>query len=708
MSNIDFTFSDLIAGYVQDVDQTLGVVNLKTPDDRVFSVRITDTTFAKLVQNLGEDYQDRTGQLAEMLTPGRFLFVYGVFYPDGQQGGHQFEGKELVFLGDKVDEYRFEEPDWWVNQVSQLADFYLRSEFGQGEIDYQNYRTELSLSGDKTTDGRQETDTISRLVYGFATAYLMTGEDRFLSAAEKGTKYLQENLSVYDKEKDICYWYHAMEIKADGSTAKVFASDFGDDYDAMPCYEQIYALAGPTQTYRINGDPAILSSIEGTINLFQNNYRDKSEQDGYFSHLDPVTLSPLTEDLGDNQAKKNWNSVGDHCPAYMVNAYLATNEASYAVFLKHELDLVAQHFPDFDNSPYVNERFYRDWSKDQEWKWQQNRAVMGHNYKIAWNLMRVHSLEPNESYQAFAQTICAHMAEAGLDPQRSGLYDVRERELSPGESVHRFTWHDRKAWWQQEQVILAYQIMYGLEKKEEYLKRARENAAFYNAWFLDTISGGVYFNVLANGKPYALGTERDKGSHSMAGYHAFELCYLATTYSNLLITEQPVSLFFKPQADGFKDNILRVAPDILPQGSIKLAAVWINDKAYFEFDSEQLAVQLPRGEQEIKVRVQVAPSSRVCTSELLKVQDKHAEVALIGELGAEQTGQLVSELQSLLAKHQLAGFDLRLEHLDELSDTAVRALLQLQQDQGTSFALRFFGAKDELAGKLQKFSIVNS
>jgi hypothetical protein len=38
----------------------------------------------------------------------------------------------------------------------------------------------------------------------------------------------------------------------------VFASEFGDDYDGVPMYEQIYALAGPTQTYRISGDPAIM------------------------------------------------------------------------------------------------------------------------------------------------------------------------------------------------------------------------------------------------------------------------------------------------------------------------------------------------------------------------------------------------------------------------------------------------------------------
>jgi len=27
--------------------------------------------------------------------------------------------------------------------------------------------------------------------------------------------------------------------------------------------------------------------------------------------------------------------------------------------------------------------FFDDWSKDQTWGWQQNRAVVGHNLKIA-------------------------------------------------------------------------------------------------------------------------------------------------------------------------------------------------------------------------------------------------------------------------------------------------------------------------------------
>ena len=65
-------------------------------------------------------------------------------------------------------------------------------------------------------------------------------------------------------------------------------------------YEQIYALAGPTQTYRVTGDPRILSDIERTVELFDRFYLDR-EQGGYFSHIDPITLDPRHESLGPNR-----------------------------------------------------------------------------------------------------------------------------------------------------------------------------------------------------------------------------------------------------------------------------------------------------------------------------------------------------------------------------------------------------------------------
>lgn len=605
MNKIDFSFSDTIAGYVTHFDAGKGVFGLKTTDGREYQAKLTDTTYAKLARNLGEPYQDCTSQMQSMLVPGRYLFTYGVFY--AEQGDYKFEAKEITFNGRKENEYSFEKQNWWINQIKELGDFYLRAQFQDQEVDYRNYRTTLAITGEKKGDHRQETDTISRLVYGFASAFMMTGDERYLEGAEKGTEYLRDHMRFLDLDEDIVYWYHGIDVSGNRET-KVYASEFGDDYMGIPAYEQIYALAGPIQTYRLTGDPRILSDAEKTIALFDRFFLD-TEKGGYFSHLDPITLDPRSASLPErNRGKKNWNSVGDHAPAYLINLYLATGEEKYAKFLEYTFDTITKYFPDYDNSPFVQEKFHEDWSHDKTWGWQQDRAVVGHNLKISWNLMRMQSLTPKDEYLKFAEKIAEVMPKAGSDLQRGGWYDVVERKLDEGEENYRFVWHNRKAWWQQEQAILAYYILTGCLKNEEYHRLARESTAFYNAFFLDHDDGAVFFNVLANGIPFLMGTERLKGSHSMSGYHSFELCYLAAVYTNLLVTKQPMDFYFMPLPGGFKDNILRVSPDILPSGSIRIGSCTINDEPYHDFDAAGLTVKLPQVKERVKVKVQIVPN----------------------------------------------------------------------------------------------------
>jgi mannose/cellobiose epimerase-like protein (N-acyl-D-glucosamine 2-epimerase family) len=602
VNSINFTFSDTIAGYVTRYEKDGDVFGIRTSDGREYQMHLKGNTYANLVRNLGEPYQDATAQMRKMLTPGRYLFVYGVYYPEN--GDNTFEAQFINFVGRRSDEYVTERSTWWVDQIRELGDFYLAAQFGKQSVNYDNYRTTITLTGAKAADNyRQETDTISRLVYGFASAYLMTGDDRYLEGAEKGTEYLREHMRFYDTDENIVYWYHGIEVSGKRET-KIFASEFGDDYYAIPAYEQIYALAGPIQTYRITGDPRILRDAEMTVDLFDRFFLDR-DAGGYFSHLDPITLDPRSESLGANQGKKNWNSVGDHAPAYLINLWLATGEDRYARMLEYTFDTIARRFPNYDESPFVQEKFFEDWSPDRTHMWQQNRGVIGHNLKIAWNLMRMYALKPKPEYENLARKIGAVMPAIGGDRQRGGWYDVMERECAPGQQWHRFAFHDRKAWWQQEQGILAYLILNGVLGDQDYLRLARESASFYNAFFLDHDDGAVYFNVLANGIPYLVGTERFKGSHSMSGYHSFELCYLAQTYTNLLITKQPLDLYFKPLPESFKRNTLRVQPDILPPGRVRLASVWIDGKPYTNFDAQALTVKLPDTKQRVQVKARL-------------------------------------------------------------------------------------------------------
>ena len=608
MNALDFTFSDLISGYVTSYDPGRRIISLRTSDGRDYQGKLTANTYARQTQNLNEGWIDCGSQLNKLLVPGQMVFLYGTYFPEGEV---KFEVNFVVFASDASGNYRYAEKGWWTEQIDSIGHSYLKWQFNHPEepINYDNYRTLINLTGAKSkTDYLQETDTISRMVYGMASAYMLTGKEEFLEAAEKGTNYLRDKMRFVDTDTGMVYWYHGLKVGVTGQEQKLLVSEFGDDYDCIPAYEQIYALAGPIQTYRITGDPRILDDAEKTIDLFDEYYRDK-EKGGYYSHIHAVTLSPHEESLGRNKAKKNWNSVGDHAPAYLINLWLATKEQRYLDMLEDTFDTIASHFPDYDESPFVQEKFFDDWSKDQTWGWQQNRAVVGHNLKIAWNLMRFQGAVPKDTYVKLAEKIAGLMPDAGYDKQRFGWYDVVERMLEPGQKFHRYAWHDRKAWWQQEQGILAYLILQGhIPTNNDYKKYADESAAFYNAFFLDQNDGAVYFNVLANGIPYLLGTERFKGSHSMSAYHSTELCYLATVYLDLMVEKRPLDLYFKPYASGFLNRRLHVSPDILPPGSVRITACSIDDQAYGDYDAEGLVVNLPATEQQVRVKVTLTPN----------------------------------------------------------------------------------------------------
>ena len=167
--------------------------------------------------------------LSQILVEDRFIHVYGLFYPESDQ--LKFEAKHILLFGRGKDDLRFEDQNWWIYQIQQLLNFYLESQFRvvEGEaIDFKKFRTDLSAEG-KKQDGVQNLDTISRLIYGFATAYMITGDERALEAAKNGTDYMQRHFRHQNRSEGICYWYSQIDIQEDGSVRKYMGSTAGGD-----------------------------------------------------------------------------------------------------------------------------------------------------------------------------------------------------------------------------------------------------------------------------------------------------------------------------------------------------------------------------------------------------------------------------------------------------------------------------------------------
>jgi mannose/cellobiose epimerase-like protein (N-acyl-D-glucosamine 2-epimerase family) len=617
-----FTHSVRIMGTVTEVKKDDRMFTILCQSGDSYSIYIGDETSYSFIRNLDLLNRDRTvkpegyvdspeERLCLYIQKGIIASAYGVFQIHGDK--MRFDAREIILFHNSRGQFLFEETHWWLTQISALADQWLLNLFGQGnDFNYADYQTNLSYIGSKLPDSRQECATLSRLIYGLSSAYLMTGNDRYYQAARKGVEYQRDTFRTESHDGSFIVWSHAYD-KIKGK--KILPSTFEDDKNTIPLYEQIYALAGLAQFYRITNDWETLDDIRRTIEFFDQRFKDK-EMKGYFSHVDYATFEPGTQALGDNCMKKNWNSIGDHTPAYLLNLMLAIDNIPNVDFsdtynkcleMQRELaNLIVEKFPDPDeNVPYVRERFHRNWDPDTTYKWQQDRAVIGHNLKIAWNLTRIYNLLKKKEYLDLAKRLGDSMKTYGLDQIRGGWFDVVERKPNNTMPIE-FTWHNRKAWWQQEQGILAYLILYGTTHKQEYLQLARESIAFWNMAYLDFEYGEVYFDVLDDGLPYTKEDRAMKGSHSKSGYHVFELNFLANLYIRTFVTKEPFRLYFKP-CPARTNDIVNVLPDYLPEGALRMGKVFVNGRPHDDFDRDNFQVQVKCSGEELEVAVEFLP-----------------------------------------------------------------------------------------------------
>jgi hypothetical protein len=79
-------------------------------------------------------------------------------------------------------------------------------------------------------------------------------------------------------------------------------------------------------------------------------------------------------------------------------------------------------------------------------------------------------------------------------------------------------------------------------------------------------------------------------------------------YQRLLINREPLTLWFRPRPDGFRDRVLRTAPDALPPGRVRLDWVEVDGRPYPAFDPAAMTVKLPETGSPVTVRAHLAPA----------------------------------------------------------------------------------------------------
>jgi mannose/cellobiose epimerase-like protein (N-acyl-D-glucosamine 2-epimerase family) len=663
MSLHSFNQALTVTGKIVSVDTAKSSFSIEARSGDIFEAMAGPETYYTVLSNLDgldrnrvpdiEAVEGESGilyNLRKYAVQGRPVSVRGVYQQ--HEGRERFEAREVNLLHSDPRRYLFEETHWWPTQVTQMADRILDHLFDAKRSytidDFSEfYRTNLNILGQATDETVQECAVLSRLLYDLSSAYMMTGAERYLLAARAAANYLREAFRSLSHDGTYCFWAYGRRRNMQGERGEffLFPSQGPDDWGSVPLYEQIYALAGLTQFYRITLEWELLEDIRRTINTFQDFFWDPTQEQvqkmdekrrqrflgedgklrpgfvgagGYFSHIDPATMRPDTNGLRDpgrgidNRSRKNWNSVGDHIPAYLVNLILSLEplplssarkefapllERCHGI-LEETSSLICEKFPD-PNSDFVIERFHADWTPDLQYRWQQNRAVVGHDLKISWNLTRCAFyfqtraerlrrqgkaqeadgyIKRSDRCLEVANRLAERMGEVGLDKIRGGIFDCVERNPSGGMPT-QFAWDATKDFWQQEQGILAYLILHGATGNDHYLKLARESSAFWNLFFLDRERQGYFFRTTADGLPILAGQYGMKSSHAI-GYHAFELAYLAHLYTRAYVaagggSDNSFCLYFKICSLKQLESI-NVLPDFMPPGRVRITAVRAN------------------------------------------------------------------------------------------------------------------------------------
>ncbi|MCA9473963.1 MAG: hypothetical protein KC594_18015, partial [Nitrospira sp.] len=222
---------------------------------------------------------EESDDLNDYVFEGDLIAVEGTFHMNVGHG--RYDALTVHLLKSHLGYYHFEHTFWWKGQMENMANKWLDVLFGDKrtyELDdfAALYRTNLNIEGQPFDDHTQEMATLSRLIYGLSSAYLLSGEDRFLNGARAGVRYQREAFRSYSADGRFCFWLHARKRDRHG-VYDVLESTFGDDAGTIPLYEQIYALAGLAQYYRITNDWETLQDIGHTIDMFDAMFADYPE-----------------------------------------------------------------------------------------------------------------------------------------------------------------------------------------------------------------------------------------------------------------------------------------------------------------------------------------------------------------------------------------------------------------------------------------------
>lgn len=401
---------------------------------------------------------------------------------------------------------------------------------------------------------------VSRHLFSYATAYLLSGDEAHLREAEEIFDYLIRN--GWDAEYG--GWYD--EVDRAGAVVET----------TKDLFNQAYAITGLAMYYFVTHDGRAKDYIDRSMEILEEHAWDE-EHGGY--------VRTLSRDLSVLESRKDFAPQIAPVSGYLMYLYPATRDPDLLRTMEEIMGVVLERTRD-EETGWVTGRFDEGWKpmapRDQV------RVNVGHNLETAWLLMRLYLLTGNEEYRQTAVGLANDMEERAF--QTDGGAWAHQLDLVDG-AVSRET----TPWWIQAYGNMTQLYQYRVTGETRHLDVFRAGAAFWNHAFLDTEYGATYLSAFLDGRL----DRGDKGVRTKTSYHTMEFALLTYLYLNLWVRDRPAQLHFRVAEPAAGE---RLYPSPLEGPDIRIARVEINGREWTDFDARNRFINLPdRGPARITV-----------------------------------------------------------------------------------------------------------
>jgi mannose/cellobiose epimerase-like protein (N-acyl-D-glucosamine 2-epimerase family) len=432
---------------------------------------------------------------------------------------------------------------------------------------YGAYYLNLTREGTPVEPWDKYPAMISRNVFGFTAAYLLSGEEKYLETAKEGADYLLK--IAWDKQYG--GWYGLLDQ----------SGYVKDSSKSVP--DQLYTNAGLVLYYFATGDENVYKHIRESIRIQKTFSFDKTT--GGYSQT-------LSENLSVLDSSKSKHGHYGYTSSLLINMMMISHEKEFADFAEEQMNISFDRMRDPENGWFLGFPKPYDASWNYEYPKVNNKEIIsaGAQLTATLSMLRLYEITGNEKYKTTGLELGNKLNETAWDKNSGAWYDKIERMVP-----HKIQDTSAVYFWLQSYGLFMQLHLYQVTGDEKYLDSYKKMARFWDKYFIDKDFGGAYLDVSASGVPLS----GRKAAPWKASYHEMENSMLNYLYLNLYVTHKPATLFF--HLKGKRSNSKHFV-SIIENPAVEITGVKLNGMKWDAYDARERSVTLPE-EEDIKMEV---------------------------------------------------------------------------------------------------------